>query len=144
MMSNIISVIIWIQNLDDHDDDSCQQVHTMVGSVQEMLPGGIARKIKPSFDGTTNSHDPAHITHPVTWWRSQGQFFPPRDVVHPHTDWGDVQAGVCHPPGEGEKHHHIILFSSSFSTFPNRGPDQGHIFINVWGILLVLGATFYY
>ena len=76
-MSNIISVIIWIQNLDDHDDDSCQQVHTMVGSVQEMLPGGIARKIKPSFDGTTNSHDPAHINHPVTWLKSQSQFFPP-------------------------------------------------------------------
>ena len=50
--------------------------YTLWLGVQEMLPGGIARKIKPSFDGTTNSHDPAHITHPVTWWKSQGNFFP--------------------------------------------------------------------
>ena len=44
MMSNIISVIVWIQNLDDHDDDNCQQVHTIVRVCERCYPAELLVK----------------------------------------------------------------------------------------------------
>ena len=44
MMSNIIWVFVWIQNLDDHDDDSCQQVHTIVRVCKRCYPAELLVK----------------------------------------------------------------------------------------------------